>query len=178
MDNIEKTYSISEVSKRFNLSDGTIRKYEKDYNINIPRNELGHRYYTEKEIAVFDHIINLKDQGANIHIINKMLDRSVDFKEQQETSLDLITMDKMTGLEVKQLLDSYLSDAIIEKERQIIEEYDIKLQEVKKEIQEEVILSMKEEFQKQNELLKKENEDLISKLNNFSIWDLFKRKNK
>lgn len=169
-------YSIGEVAKRFDLSDGTIRKYENDFNINIPRNELGHRYYTEKEVAVFDQIIKFKKEGANIHVINKMLDRSVDFIEQQETSLDLITMDKMTGLEVKQLLDGYLSDAIVKREEQLLKEYELKLDAAKKEIQEEVILSMKEEFQKQHEIMKQENEELISKINQKSIWNIFKRK--
>lgn len=170
LENVEKTYSVSEVASQFDLSDGTIRKYEKDYSINIPRNELGHRYYTDREIEVFKQIIKLKEQGANIHVINNLLTRSVDFQEQQEQSLDLITMDKMTGLEVKQLLDNYLSDSMIARENQSIKKYDKIEQEL-------------EEVKNQNKNILEQNEKLIEliqqqnqkKNEKKSFWSMFKK---
>lgn len=176
MNVVEKRYSISEISKQFGLSDATIRKYEKDFDINVPRNELGHRYYTEKEITVFDQIVKLKDQGANLHVINKILERSPDYQNLQEKSLELITMDKMTGLEVKQLLDRYFTDVIMERERELVKEYEDKIDQAKKEIKEEVIASMRDEFTEQHELIKKENEFLVTRLKKRSFWDLFKKK--
>lgn len=152
LDDMGKIYSIGEVAEMFDRADATIRKYEKDFDINIPRNELGHRYYTDKEIKVFEQIVKLKEQGANLHVINNLLNRSVDYEEQQEESLELITMDKMTGQEVKQLLDSYLSGTIEEKQKELKDKYDKienELDEVKE--QNEKLIDMIQNMQqKQN----------------------------
>ena len=48
----EKRYMISDASKMLGVESHVLRYWEEELNVVIPRNEMGHRYYT-------DHHINL-----------------------------------------------------------------------------------------------------------------------
>ena len=72
---MHSTYSITEVAEKLEISTSTIRKYEQDYFLDIMRNEIGHRVYTNLDIDILKKIIQLKKEGANIHLIRKMLDK-------------------------------------------------------------------------------------------------------
>lgn len=72
---MHSTYSITEVAEKLEISTSTIRKYEQDYFLDIIRNEIGHRVYTNSDIDILKKIIQLKNEGANIHLIRKMLDK-------------------------------------------------------------------------------------------------------
>ena len=55
MDNIEraieeKKYSIKEVSAITGIKEATIRKWEKDFDLNISRDDNNRRYYTDSDI--------------------------------------------------------------------------------------------------------------------------------
>ena len=43
----EVRYMISEASKRVNMETHVLRHWEEELELDIPRNEMGHRYYTE-----------------------------------------------------------------------------------------------------------------------------------
>lgn len=162
MEDIKKVYSIGEVSHIFNRSDATLRKYEKDYNLKIPRDELGHRFYTSKEIDVFKQILNLKKEGANIHVIRKLLERSIDYKEQKKQSLELITIDKLTGQEFKKLILTQLSDIITERKNELSKQYEEKLDKVKEELTDKI----RKEFAMQQKQIEAENQKLIDYIEN------------
>ena len=59
----EKRYTISEASEKLNLETHVLRYWEEELNLEIPRNEMGHRYYTDEEIKVFENIKHLKSRG-------------------------------------------------------------------------------------------------------------------
>lgn len=150
-------YTITQISGMLGISDATVRKYEKDYDMKIPRNELGHRFYTTIELEVFRQIISLKEQGANIHVIKKILSKSVSAEEQKEHALELVTLDKLTGLELKELMIKQISELMIERESQLTEKYKEKLEEVKEEIRKEI----KGEFNRHQEQREIENKKLM-----------------
>lgn len=153
----EKIYTITELSELLSLSDATIRKYEKDYDLKIPRNELGHRFYTNKELEVLNQIIKLKEQGANIHVIKKILSRSVEANEQNETALELVTLDKLTGAELKKLMLNQIGEMIIQRESELSKQYEEKLDEIKFELKDEI----KNEFIHEREQRLMENQKLM-----------------
>lgn len=154
---IKETHSITEVSQMLGISDATLRKYEKDYGLKVPRNELRHRFYTTKEIEVFKQIINLKEQGANIHVIKKILSRSESLEEQKEQALELVTLDKLTGAELKDLMMSQMTDIIINREKEMTKQFEEKLVRIKDELREDI----KKEFENQQKQRELENERLI-----------------
>ena len=58
-----KRYMISDAAKMIDVVSHVLRYWEEELDIEIPRNEMGHRYYTDYYIRVFKKIKELKDQG-------------------------------------------------------------------------------------------------------------------
>lgn len=58
-----KRYMISDAAKLVDVESHVLRYWEEELDIEIPRNEMGHRYYTDYYIRVFRKIKELKDQG-------------------------------------------------------------------------------------------------------------------
>lgn len=58
-----KRYMISDAAKLVDVESHVLRYWEEELDIEIPRNEMGHRYYTDYYIRVFKKIKELKDQG-------------------------------------------------------------------------------------------------------------------
>lgn len=74
----KERHSLTEICAIIGIKASTLRKYEKDYNLSVPRNELGYRFYTDNEISLLRKIISLKEQGENIHRIRKQLGLGID----------------------------------------------------------------------------------------------------
>ncbi len=58
-----KRYMISDAAKMVDVESHVLRYWEEELDIEIPRNEMGHRYYTDYYINVFKKIKDLKEQG-------------------------------------------------------------------------------------------------------------------
>lgn len=58
-----KEYTISEVSEITGYQPHVIRYYEKEFDLEIPRNNSNHRYYTYKELEMFNYIKTLQEKG-------------------------------------------------------------------------------------------------------------------
>ncbi len=58
-----RRYMISDAAKLVDVESHVLRYWEEELEIDIPRNEMGHRYYTDYYINVFRKIKELKDQG-------------------------------------------------------------------------------------------------------------------
>jgi len=56
-------YTISEVSEITGYAPHVLRFYEKEFDIEVPRTESNHRYYTIKEIELIQYIKMLQDKG-------------------------------------------------------------------------------------------------------------------
>lgn len=66
-------YLISEASRKLNVEAHVLRYWEEELELEIPRNELGHRYYTEKQLALFQRIKELKELGYQLKAIKTSL---------------------------------------------------------------------------------------------------------
>lgn len=58
-----KRYMISDAARLVDVESHVLRYWEEELDIEIPRNEMGHRYYTDYYINAFRKIKELKDQG-------------------------------------------------------------------------------------------------------------------
>jgi len=56
-------YTISEVSELTGYAPHVLRYYEKEFEIDVPRTDSNHRYYTIKEIELIQYIKMLQDKG-------------------------------------------------------------------------------------------------------------------
>ena len=134
--NEEIIYSIGEIAKILDISEHTVRKYENDFNLKIPRNELGHRYYTDKEVSLLQMIIAWKQKGLTKTTINELMNHSVDAIDQKEQAMELVTLDKLTGKEIAELMARQMSDMMMEREQKLKEEFNKELkQELKTQLE-------------------------------------------
>ena len=66
-------YLISEAARQTDVEAHVLRYWEEELELEIPRNELGHRYYTEEHIRIFNHIKEMKAQGFQLKAIRDSL---------------------------------------------------------------------------------------------------------
>ena len=68
-----KRYMISDTSKMLGIESHVLRYWEEELDIVIPRNEMGHRYYTEFHINLLRNVKKLKQQGYGLRAIKMMI---------------------------------------------------------------------------------------------------------
>ena len=149
---ILRAYSIKEVSRKINVPAGTIRQWEKDLNgvLAIPRSKQGSRFYTEVEIAILKRIKEMRDKNLSKDIIKEMLQKHLkdgqnlakkpDSKPPSElpaTSVAVIEKPQEPKLEVEEFLhamDAYKTQFMKEMSNEMRNNRHLMIEEVKKEI--------------------------------------------
>lgn len=67
-------YMIREAAKQVGVETHVLRYWEKELLLDIPKNDMGRRYYTSQEIALLRQIKYLKDQGFYLKSIRLLKD--------------------------------------------------------------------------------------------------------
>ena len=84
----EVRYMISEASKRVNVETHVLRHWEEELGLTIGRTEMGHRYYTEEDVRLFNCIKELKEQGMLLKelkaLIPDMIETRAKLKKQKQ----------------------------------------------------------------------------------------------
>lgn len=71
---VEKVrYMISDAAQIAGVESHVLRYWEDELELTVPRNELGHRYYTRENIQQFQRIRELKEQGYQLKAIRMLL---------------------------------------------------------------------------------------------------------
>ena len=81
----EMRYTISDAAKMVKVESHVLRYWEDELSLEIPRNEMGHRYYTQHEIDVFCQIRALKDRGFQLKSIKDVMD--ILFHDEKTTNI-------------------------------------------------------------------------------------------
>ena len=96
----EVHYLISDASKKVDVEAHVLRYWEEELELDIPRNEMGHRYYTDLHIRLFKQVKNLKEKGYQLkaikHALNQVLKK--DGKAQGELSDEILERDMNAAL--------------------------------------------------------------------------------
>jgi len=66
-------YMISDAADMVHVETHVLRYWEEELELSIPRNEMGHRYYTRENIKEFQRIKELKEQGYQLKAIRMIL---------------------------------------------------------------------------------------------------------
>lgn len=119
----ETRYIISDAAKMIDVEPHVLRYWEEELAIEIPRNELGHRYYTDKEIRLFENIRDLKEKGFQlkaIKLIISTLNEDAPFgqKESAEEAVDeneLMTVQQSDEIKLQKACDEAKADEQEEK---------------------------------------------------------------
>ena len=94
----ETHYLISDASKKVDVESHVLRYWEEELEMNIPRNEMGHRYYTDFHIRLFKQIKELKEKGYQLKAIETALAKTLDAKGESVAPTDILEEDVMTAL--------------------------------------------------------------------------------
>ena len=86
---VEKVrYMISDAAAMAGVESHVLRYWEEELDLTIPRNEMGHRYYTRENIQEFQKIKQLKEQGYQLKAIRFILHNgSMDKPDMRDTNL-------------------------------------------------------------------------------------------
>lgn len=123
---VQLCYTISEAAKLMNVEPHVLRYWEDELNLNISRNSMGHRIYTDDDLKTFKSIQHLK---AN-HISLKDIRTQLPVSEAVSTGAmipsangavkkpdNLGAVDKMT--QFKSILTNIIKDAMSENSKEM-----------------------------------------------------------
>ena len=88
---MEKRYMISDAARLVDVEAHVLRYWEEELDIEIPRNEMGHRYYTDRLITLFKAIKELKEQGFLLKAIKMLMPELTDGKAVTPADIKHIT---------------------------------------------------------------------------------------
>jgi len=102
---------ISDASKMVDVESHVLRYWEEELEIEVPRNEMGHRYYTDYYINLFKSIKDLKDQGFLLKAIKMLMPRLSEGKSVE--SMDTLEVVPGESVEVAQAEEASLDATTI-----------------------------------------------------------------
>jgi DNA-binding transcriptional MerR regulator len=73
MEVLKERYSITELGEMLQLSDHTLRFYEKECELEVPKDERGRRYYTPELANTMYKIKLMRSEGLELKAIKKIL---------------------------------------------------------------------------------------------------------
>ena len=112
----EVHYMISEAAKRVNMETHVLRHWEEELDLQIGRTEMGHRYYTEDDIRLFNCIKELKEQGMLLKELKELIPDILKARDKLNKQKESAVQDEMKLSELQMALrenNQVLQDAII-----------------------------------------------------------------
>ncbi len=74
---LTEKYMIREAAKQVGVETHVLRYWEKELSLDVPKNDMGHRFYTAQEIELLKQVKYLKDQGFHLKSI-RMLKKNIE----------------------------------------------------------------------------------------------------
>ncbi|RDU24453.1 MerR family transcriptional regulator [Anaerosacchariphilus polymeriproducens] len=177
-------YMISDAAKLVDVEAHVLRYWEEELELDILRNEMGHRYYTEENIRQFKKIKELKEQGFQLKAIKMLIienDLSVPMESKKMKNSPNVTAaqsDKMKQFQA--MMNSMIAKALLENSEQLSKEVG---QHVSSQVIKEMdyLLRLQDEqdekrFQKINEALHSKKGEQVKKEVKNSVDDGKKKK--
>lgn len=98
---MEKIYQVSEAAETLETEVYTLRYWENQLGLEVPRNAAGHRYYEEPQILMFRNVKRLKEAGFGLRQIKAMGERMAEVAALSDEKLAELRA-RISGLEAEQ----------------------------------------------------------------------------
>lgn len=158
----EVHYMISEAAKRVSVETHVLRYWEEELELTIGRTEMGHRYYTNEDIQLFNCIKGLKEQGMLLKELKNVIPDILQAKRckelQKKEHIEKTSISEAQPVSFQQalsennkILETNISQAV---SSAVIEKMDFLLQA--KEIQEEERYKKLDNLIRQQQSLRRE----------------------
>jgi len=166
MVDVDKEYSISEVSEITGYPPHVLRFYEKEFELDIPRNDSNHRYYTYNEIEMFQYIKSLQEKGFSNKQIKLILKSpEVLVNSDNEIALTNITpQDNINIILLAKEISQNMQDSFFNRLIDILESNKEHNTQIIKELTDEIIALRNELNSKERDVLICENAKLKMKV--------------
>ncbi|MCT4544983.1 MAG: MerR family transcriptional regulator [Vallitalea sp.] len=163
-------YIISDASKQLEVEPHVLRYWEEELELDIPRNELGHRYFREEDLNILKNVKKLKEQGLQLKAI-KMLLTNIPEEDKPYTEVE----NELSPKPLQKITNSIQKSAPVENNSKIrefqefikgvlqetLKENNLELkEELTKEVSEEIKYMLKEKEQMEERRYKKLDETL------------------
>lgn len=79
-------FTIRQAAKQIGVETHVLRYWEEELGLIIKRNELGHRYYDERDLRLFERIIEMKKTGLSLKEIREGIEMAKKQQAQKENS--------------------------------------------------------------------------------------------
>ncbi len=89
----EVHYMISEAAKKVHMESHVLRHWEEELGLKIGRTEMGHRYYTEEDIRLFNCIKELKEQGMLLKELKSLIPDMLRTRAKRKEQKKLVLME-------------------------------------------------------------------------------------
>lgn len=163
-------YTISEVADITGYAPHVLRYYEKEFEIDIPRTESNHRYYTVKEIELIQYIKMLQDKGFS----NKQIKLIINSPELMVSGADNNTnaiqpidnsLESLDTSSIAMEISRSLEELFFERLNELISRSSADSVEIIKELKQEIMELKQEINSKERDVLICENAKLKISLN-------------
>lgn len=116
---VMEKYMIREAAKQVGVEPPVLRYWEKELLLAVPKNEMGHRYYTAQEITLLRQVKYLKDQGFHLKSI-RMLKDSIPKVAQMEMAKLHSLRDRLNGQLMAETANSSEEESEVWKEKKAL----------------------------------------------------------
>lgn len=160
-------YTISEVSEITGYAPHVLRYYEKEFEIDVPRNNSNHRYFTYKEVELIQYIKTLQDKGFTNKQIKLIIQSPEIMMNNQEEAADIVPASDNMYFDTYQLakeISMTLEEEFFDKLFSHINEGSEKNIKVIEELKDEVAMLRNELNSKERDVLICENAKLKMKV--------------
>jgi len=166
MVDVDKEYGISEVAEITGYPPHVLRFYEKEFELDIPRNDSNHRYYTYNEIELFQYIKSLQEKGFSNKQIKLILKSpEVLVTSDNEVAITSIAQqDNIDTMIIAKEISQNLQDNFFNKLIDILESNKEYNTQIIKELTDEIIALRNELSSKERDVLICENAKLKMKV--------------
>ncbi len=89
---------ISDAAKQVDVPAHVLRYWEEELGMVIPRNEMGHRFYTDLHVRLFRQVKELKEKGYQLKVIKTALARSLETGGEVVVPSDVLEEDVVEAL--------------------------------------------------------------------------------
>lgn len=91
--------TIKDAAKELNVEAHVLRYWEEELGLDIKRNDMGHRAYSDRDIRMFRRIMELKDQGLSLKDIRDGI--SEHKNQDEENKVRRVSLSNVTDAEEK-----------------------------------------------------------------------------
>ncbi len=89
---------ISDAAKQVDVPAHVLRYWEEELGMVIPRNEMGHRFYTDLHVRLFRQVKELKEKGYQLKVIKTALAKSLETGGEVVVPSDVLEEDVVEAL--------------------------------------------------------------------------------